>query len=66
MNPRFHADSLGLLAAGALFAGLLFSHNFIGEGAGEFWKGALFLEPGNEALEAREAIPGFTKQLPRC
>ncbi len=55
---------LGVLAAGALFAGLLFSHNFIGEGAGEFWKGALFLEPGNEALEAREAVPGFTKQLP--
>src|SRR5208337_3857146 len=55
---------LGVLAAGALFAGLLFSHNFIGEGAGEFWKGALFLEPGNDALEAREAVPGLTKQLP--
>jgi NADH-quinone oxidoreductase subunit L len=55
---------LGVLAVGALFAGLIFSHDFIGEGGPEFWKGALYLEPDNHILEAREDIPGFAKQLP--
>jgi NADH-quinone oxidoreductase subunit L len=55
---------LGVLALGALFAGLIFSHDFIGEGGPEFWKGALFLGPDNHILEAREDIPGFAKQLP--
>jgi NADH-quinone oxidoreductase subunit L len=55
---------LGVLAVGALFAGLIFSHDFIGEGGPEFWKGALYLRPDNHILEAREDIPGFAKQLP--
>ena len=55
---------LGVLAVGALFAGLIFSHDFIGEGGPEFWKGALYLGPDNHILEAREDIPGFAKQLP--
>jgi NADH-quinone oxidoreductase subunit L len=63
-SPLTMLIPLGVLALGALFAGLVFSHDFIGEGAGEFWKGALFLGPYNHLLEAREDIPGFTKQLP--
>jgi len=60
MNPLPMLIPLAFWLAGALFAGLLFSHNFIGEGAVNFGKARCFLEPGNEALEAREAIPGFT------
>ncbi len=63
-SPLVMLIPLGVLAIGALFAGLLFAHDFIGEGAGEFWKGALYLGPGNHILEAREAVPGFAKQLP--
>jgi NADH-quinone oxidoreductase subunit L len=55
---------LGVLAVGALFAGLVFSHDFIGEGSAEFWKAALYLSPGNHILEAREDIPMLAKQLP--
>ena len=55
---------LGVLAVGALFAGLVFSHDFIGEGGPEFWKSALYLSPGNHILEAREEIPEFAKLLP--
>ena len=55
---------LGVLAVGALFAGLVFSHDFIGEGGPEFWKSALYLSPGNHILEAREEIPELAKLLP--
>ncbi|MGH6823736.1 MAG: NADH-quinone oxidoreductase subunit L, partial [Methylocella sp.] len=63
-SPLSMLIPLGVLALGALFAGLVFSHDFIGEGAEEFWKGALFLGPYKHLLEAREAVPLFAKQLP--
>ena len=34
---------LALLAFGAAFAGMIFTHFFIGEGAHEFWKASLFV-----------------------
>ena len=55
---------LGVLAIGALFAGLLFAHDFIGKGVGEFWQSALFLGPDNHILTQREEVPQFAKQLP--
>ncbi|HET6377874.1 MAG TPA: NADH-quinone oxidoreductase subunit L [Methylocella sp.] len=55
---------LGVLALGALFAGAVFAPEFIGEGYSEFWKGVLFLGPGNHILEAREEVPEFAKWLP--
>src|ERR1019366_4783641 len=63
-SPLSMLIPLGVLALGSLFAGLVFAHDFIGEGFGEFWKGALFLGPNNHILEAREDVPGFAKQLP--
>jgi NADH-quinone oxidoreductase subunit L len=63
-SPLTMLIPLGVLALGALFAGLVFSHDFIGEGAGEFWKGSLYLGPYKHLLEAREDIPEFAKQLP--
>jgi NADH-quinone oxidoreductase subunit L len=63
-SPLTMLIPLGVLALGALFAGVVFSHDFIGEDAGEFWKGALFLGPYKQLLEAREDIPTFAKQLP--
>jgi NADH-quinone oxidoreductase subunit L len=63
-SPLSMLIPLGVLALGSLFVGLVFAHDFIGEGFGEFWKGALFLGPNNHILEAREDVPGFAKQLP--
>ncbi|WOJ88467.1 NADH-quinone oxidoreductase subunit L [Methylocapsa polymorpha] len=53
-----------VLAIGALFAGFWFHHDFIGEGAAEFWKGALYLGPDNHILEEREDIPRLVAQVP--
>jgi len=61
-SPLTMLIPLGVLAAGALFAGLVFSHVFIGEGASEFWKAALYLD--DHMLEAREDVPMLAKQLP--
>ncbi|MGI8569360.1 MAG: NADH-quinone oxidoreductase subunit L [Methylocella sp.] len=63
-SPLTMLIPLGVLALGALFAGIVFSHDFIGEGGAEFWKGALYLGPDNHLLEAREDIPAFARQLP--
>jgi len=51
---------LGVLSVGALLAGYVFEHWFIGaEGAGEFWAGSLVF---NEHLaHAAHAIPGWAK-----
>ncbi|HET6374683.1 MAG TPA: NADH-quinone oxidoreductase subunit L, partial [Methylocella sp.] len=63
-SPLTMLIPLGVLALGALFAGVVFAPEFIGEGYSEFWKGALFLGPGNHILEAREEVPEFAKWLP--
>ena len=39
---------LGLLAVGAVFAGMAFFHFFIGEGAAEFWRASLFVSKAKE------------------
>ena len=41
-SPLTMLIPLGVLAAGALLAGLLFSNAFIGHDAEHFWKGAIF------------------------
>lgn len=63
-SPLVVLIPLGILALGSLFAGLVFAHDFIGEGYSEFWKSALYLSPDNHILETREHVPGFAKQLP--
>ncbi|MGH6853510.1 MAG: proton-conducting transporter membrane subunit, partial [Methylocella sp.] len=63
-SPLTMLIPLGVLALGALFAGVVFSHDFIGKGWEGFWKGALYLGPDNHILEAREDIPWYARQLP--
>jgi NADH-quinone oxidoreductase subunit L len=53
---------LYILAAGALFAGMLFAGSFIEEGAAEFWKGSLVLE--QELLEAMHHTSFWIGALP--
>ncbi len=63
-SPPIMTVPLGVLAAGALFAGLVFSHLFIGGGYAEFWKGAVFAGPANHVMHDMETIPFWAKYLP--
>ncbi|HWY60633.1 MAG TPA: NADH-quinone oxidoreductase subunit L [Rhizomicrobium sp.] len=47
-SPLTMLVPLGLLATGAVFAGMLFFHFFVGEGAAEFWRASLFVPKGAE------------------
>lgn len=42
-SPLVMLVPLGILALGALFAGMAFYHSFVAEGAHEFWRGSLFV-----------------------
>jgi NADH-quinone oxidoreductase subunit L len=45
------------LALGAMFAGVVFRHCFIGRGVSEFWRQSLFLGRENHILEESEHVP---------
>ena len=45
-SPLVMLVPLGVLALGAVFAGMAFDHYFIGEGAHEFWRASLFVRRG--------------------
>jgi NADH-quinone oxidoreductase subunit L len=63
-SPNVMLVPLYVLAAGALFAGILFAGSFIGEGYEGFWKGALFTGPGNEVLEEMHHVPFWVRAAP--
>ncbi|MBK1707455.1 NADH-quinone oxidoreductase subunit L, partial [Halochromatium glycolicum] len=64
-SPQVMLIPLYVLAAGALFGGLLFSAAFIGaESTAEFWKGAIFTAHGNEILEEIHHVPSWVKAAP--
>ena len=47
-SPPAMLVPLAILALGAIFAGLVFAHFFIGDGAHAFWAGSLFVPEGGE------------------
>jgi NADH-quinone oxidoreductase subunit L len=49
-SPLVMLVPLGVLALGAVFAGMAFTHFFIGEGAAEFWKASLVVAKGAEGI----------------
>ncbi len=63
-SPPVMLVPLFVLAAGALFAGMIFKYFFIGEGYPEFWKSALFTLPGNHILHAIHETPGWASIMP--
>lgn len=63
-SPSVMLVPLAILAAGALFAGVLFEGYFYGHEYAEFWKGALFTGPENELLEAFHHVPAMVKLSP--
>ena len=56
-SPTVMLIPLGLLACGALFAGLAFHSAFIGHGYDEFWKKAIYSGPDNHIIHAMHEIP---------
>jgi len=63
-SPLVMTVPLGILAAGALLAGLIFSGAFIGHGYEEFWKGSLFTSAANHILEEIHHVPWYVKVSP--
>jgi len=63
-SPMVMLVPLFILAAGALFAGVLFKEYFFGHEYAEFWKGALFTGAENEILEEFHHVPLWVKLSP--
>jgi len=63
-SPVVMTLPLGLLAIGAVFAGLLLHTMFIGEGRNEFWGAAIYNGPMNYILATLEDRPAFIGILP--
>ncbi|MXN67036.1 NADH-quinone oxidoreductase subunit L [Stappia sp. GBMRC 2046] len=63
-SPYVMTVPLMILAAGALFAGLIFSGVFIGEGYGEFWRTSLFTSSENHVLHDMHDVPTWVKFAP--
>lgn len=63
-SPPVMLVPLYVLAAGALFAGILFHGAFIGEGYAEFWKASLFTLPENHILHAIHELPLWVELAP--
>jgi len=53
---------LGVLSAGAVLAGLLFQHEFISAGTGEFWKGSVAF--GEHLIHEMHEVPAWVKWAP--
>jgi NADH-quinone oxidoreductase subunit L len=58
-SPKVMLVPLGILALGAVFAGMAFFHFFTGEGAHEFWRTSLFVGAGEE-----EHLPVWVELAP--
>ncbi|MER8465202.1 NADH-quinone oxidoreductase subunit L [Mesorhizobium sp. M1396] len=63
-SPPVMLVPLFILAAGALFAGVIFHGAFIGEGYAEFWKASLFTLPDNHILHEIHELPLWVELLP--
>ena len=58
-SPKVMLVPLALLALGAAFAGIIFSHFFVDEGAHEFWRASIFVGNGEEG-----ALPVWVELAP--
>lgn len=63
-SPPVMLVPLFILAAGALFAGVIFHGAFIGEGYAEFWKASLFTLPDNHILHEIHELPLWVELAP--
>ena len=63
-SPKVMLAPLFILAAGALFAGLVFAGFFIGDSEKEFWGGAIFRAADNEIIHHMHGVPKWVVWSP--
>jgi NADH-quinone oxidoreductase subunit L len=63
-SPWVMLVPLVVLSVGAICAGGVFTHMFIGEGRENFWRGAIFTAPHNTTLDHIEHLPMWVGLLP--
>jgi NADH-quinone oxidoreductase subunit L len=63
-SPLVMLIPLFVLAAGAILAGIVFQHWFIGEGYADFWRGALFEAPEKEIRHHMHEVPEWVPLMP--
>ena len=63
-SPLVMLIPLGVLAAGAVLAGMIFAPYFIGHHYKPFWAASLFEAPNNHILHAMHEIPGWVGFAP--
>jgi NADH-quinone oxidoreductase subunit L len=63
-SPLVMLIPLGVLAVGALGAGIAFKEAFIGHDYATFWKNSLFTGPENKILEEIHHLPALVPWLP--
>jgi len=63
-SPWVMLIPLFILAAGAIAAGFLFEHWFVGEARGEFWKNSIFVLPQHDSVAHAEEVSAFIAYLP--
>jgi NADH-quinone oxidoreductase subunit L len=63
-SPQVMLVPLYILAAGALFAGILFAAYFIGHDEGHFWAQAIFRGAENKIIEEMHHVPFWVKWSP--
>jgi NADH-quinone oxidoreductase subunit L len=62
-SPWVMLVPLVVLSIGAIAAGFVFHHQFIGEHRAEFWRGAIFTAPSNHVLDAHH-LPALIANAP--
>ncbi|HTZ81260.1 MAG TPA: NADH-quinone oxidoreductase subunit L [Stellaceae bacterium] len=63
-SPMVMILPLVVLAIGAVFAGMIGEHSFVGAGREAFWRDSILVLPQHNTIEAAEHIPGFISVLP--
>ena len=63
-SPAVMLAPLYVLAAGAIFAGILFAGMMVGENSKEFWGASIFILESNTALHDAHYVPLWVKVLP--
>jgi len=63
-SPAVMIVPLLILATGAIVAGKLLDHWFIGEDWQAFWNGSIFNAPSNHVLAALEQVPRWAEMAP--
>lgn len=63
-SPQVMLVPLYVLAAGAIFAGVLFAGYFLSDSTGAFWKGAIFSHDNDHLLHAMHDGPEWVRWAP--